>query len=192
MKVTGSLPLRMLNGYYYQDKLESQRLITRFITPDDVRLWAPFFDDPHAVQYIPTFGVNTKEELSPYWIDRQLTRYRESRYGLQLLLDKSSGICIGQSGLLTQEVDGLQELEVSYHVIQPYRGHGYAPEAARLFMAFAFVHNLADSVISIIDTRNSNSIRVAEKNGLRREKLAHWMGLEVYIYRMYRQDFHLS
>jgi RimJ/RimL family protein N-acetyltransferase len=146
--------------------------------------WLDFFKDPEAIELFPDFGLKTIEERAQHWIDRQLMRYREHRYGLQILIDKKSGAAVGQCGLMLQEVDGEQELEVGYHIFKKYWGQGYAPEAARLFLDFAFEHGLADSVISIIDVRNDKSMRVAEKNGLRREKQTKWLDLDVYIYRI--------
>jgi ribosomal-protein-alanine N-acetyltransferase len=174
----------MLNDYYYRDQLESRRLITRFITAKDVIPWTEFFKSPEAIELFPTFGLHTIEERVQHWIVRQLIRYSENRYGLQMLIHKETGELIGQCGLLLQEVDGIKELEVGYHIISKHWGNGYAPEAARLFLDFAVEHDLADSVISIIDIRNSKSIRVAEKNGLQRDKQTRWMEKDVFIYRI--------
>ena len=76
----------MLNAYYYRDQLESQRLRTRFITAEDVIPWTEFFNDPEAIELFPTFGLKTIEDRVQHWIDRQLARYRENRYGLQMLM----------------------------------------------------------------------------------------------------------
>ncbi|CAN5544418.1 hypothetical protein BH23BAC1_BH23BAC1_35930 [soil metagenome] len=76
---------------------------------------------------------------------------------------------IGKCGLLTQEVDGIKEIEVGYHIMKKYRRQGYAPEAAKLFFDYALRNYLTISMISIIDIRNIKSQRVAEKNGLRKK-----------------------
>ena len=181
----------MLHGYRYEDQLASPRLRTRFIVPEDTVTWMEFFKDPEAIELFPTYGLNTLEERVQHWIDKQLTRYSENRYGHQILLHKETGEVIGQSGLLLQEVDGTPELEVGYHMLKKHWGKGYAPEAARMFLSYAFEHALADSVISIIDVRNDKSMRVAEKNGLRREKRTTWNGLDMYIYRTDPESFYL-
>jgi RimJ/RimL family protein N-acetyltransferase len=155
----------------------------------DVDPWTEFFKDPEAIALFPNFGLNSIEERAKHWIERQLTRYQDQRYGLQMLIHKETGDYIGQCGLMVQEVDGVQELEVGYHIFKKYWGLGYAPEAARLFLDFAFNHNLADSVISIIDIRNNKSMRVADKNGLRREEQTRWLDLNVFIYRVTAKEF---
>lgn len=175
----------MLSLYKYQDKLQSERLVTRFLTPDDAGRWAAFFKDEEAVALFPNPGLETPETRAQLWIESQLKRYREHRYGLQALLSKQTKEMIGQCGLIAQTVDDVAELEVGYHVFMKYWGQGFAPEAARLFIDYAFNHQLADSIISIIDIRNIRSQRVAEKNGLVREKQTRWNDRNVFIYRIY-------
>ena len=51
-------------------------------------------------------------------------------------------------------------------------------------MDYAFQNNLTNSIISIIDIRNIRSQRVADKNGLTREKQTKWSEIDVYIYRI--------
>jgi len=163
-------------------------MVTRFLVPDDIARWAEFFTDKETTRFFPNLEGNTNEEKSEAWIEKQFTRYHENRLGLQALIHKQDKYFIGQCGLLTQEVDGIMETEVGYHLLKKYWGNGYAPEAARMFINFAFENHLADSVISIIDIGNRNSQRVAEKNGLKIDKQTKWRGLNVYIYRV-RKNF---
>jgi len=170
--------------YKYEDGLITERLYTRFLVPDDIKTWQKFFDDKESIQYFPNFGnLTTSEERSKHWVERQLTRYKENRYGLQALINKDTKEFIGQCGLITQEVDGKTEVEVGYHVFKKYWGQGYAPEAAKAFFDYGFENKQATSIISIIDIRNLKSQRVAEKNGLTREKQIRWMDMDVFIYR---------
>jgi [ribosomal protein S5]-alanine N-acetyltransferase len=141
------------------------------------------------VALFPDFGLKTEEARARHWIEKQLGRYAANTLGHQALIHKETGAFIGQSGLLLQEVDGRQEIEVGYHIFMKYWGQGYAPEAARAFMAYGFEQEGVDSIISIIDTRNTNSQRVAEKNGLQREKETSWSGLQVYVYRIHKADW---
>ncbi|MBA3898594.1 MAG: GNAT family N-acetyltransferase [Bacteroidetes bacterium] len=178
-----------MTKYIYQDKLESERLITRKLTINDIPAWIDFISDGEAMEHFPDFGKQTVKEKSKQWISRQLSRYAENRFGLQAIIEKDTNLFIGQCGLLSQEIDGKPELEVGYHIFKKYWGQGFAPEAASIFIDYAFKKNLSSSVISIIDKRNKKSQRVAEKNGLAREKETIWMGLEVYIYRIYKEHW---
>lgn len=177
------------SNYIYQDNLQSPRLQTRFLTRSDIEIWTDFFKDKEAIELMPTYGLITNEERATRWIEKQLDRYATNRMGHQALIDKKTNAFIGQAGLLVQEVDGRIELEVGYHVFKKFWGQGYAPEAAKLFLHHAFENNLSDSVISIIDTRNLKSQRVADKNGLHCEKQTTWSDLNVYIYRIEKANW---
>jgi ribosomal-protein-alanine N-acetyltransferase len=171
-------------SYQYQDNLESKRLLTRFLTTADILTWSDFFNDKEALEFLPTFGLSTNLERAKYWVERQMTRYKENNFGLQALIDKKTNEFVGQCGLIKQEVNAQIEIEVGYHVFKRLWGQGYAPEAAKVFIDYAFNNNLTDSVISIIDIRNIKSQIVAGKNGLRREKKTKWLDIDVFIYRI--------
>jgi ribosomal-protein-alanine N-acetyltransferase len=171
-----------LNNYVYIDNLESERLVTRKLTLDDVDGWSSFFEDEEAVKFLPDRGFNSTKERARNWIDRQLARYAEQRYGLHALFNKKSNAFVGQCGLILQVVDGEPQLEVGYHIFKKHWGQGYAPEAAKLFIDFAFEYNQAASVISIISVGNIKSQRVAQKNGLAKVRQTRWSDLDVFIY----------
>ncbi len=173
-----------MEKYIYHDHLESERLVTRLLTTHDIVMWSNFFKDKEAVEFIPDFGFNSAEERSKHWIEKQTNRYSNNMFGLQALINKKTNEFIGQCGLLKQTVDGKTEIEVGYHLFKKYWGQGYATEAAKLFIDFAFQNGLADSIISIIETKNIKSQRVAVKNGLINEKQTVWTELDVFIFRI--------
>jgi len=69
---------------------------------------------------------------------------------------------VGDCGLVIQEVDGIEELEVGYHFNRKYWGRGFATEAARACMDYAFERLGRRRVISMIRPDNAPSRRVAE------------------------------
>lgn len=176
-----------MSEYVYGDNLTSERLRTRFLTKGDLPYWADFFKDKEAIALFPPME-GSAEQKAEAWINRILQRYMDKRFGLQAIFEKETNTFIGQCGLLLQEVDGTTEVEVGYHILKKYWGKGYAPEAAKLFIDYAFKNELASSVISIIDKRNTKSQRVADKNGLLLEKETKWSGIDVYIYRIYKKN----
>jgi len=170
--------------YIYEDNLESDRLITRKIVINDVELWSEFFKDKEATEFLPNPNLSSADERAQQWIDKQLKRYGDNQFGLQVLIDKKTKQFIGQCGLLMQSIDGQTEVEVGYHIFKKHWGQGYAPEAAKLFIDYAFNNDITNSVTSIINIKNTKSQRVADKNGLIREKQTVWSGLDVFIYRI--------
>ncbi|MGN6566963.1 MAG: GNAT family N-acetyltransferase [Flavipsychrobacter sp.] len=149
----------------YKDKLEAPRLITRFVTQEDVPVWLEYCSDPVATEFTG-LSDKTPEEMALEVMKITLKRYEEGRLGLQALISKETGEMIGKCGLLIQhEVNGKTELEIGYHLIRRYWGQGYAIEAAQMFRDYAFENDMADSVVSIIDPLNIASQKVALRNG---------------------------
>lgn len=165
----------------------TQRLIIRPLTLNDVETWRAFTQDPVAMEFMMTF-YKAETDIAAHWIGFQLKRYTEGRYGLMALLDKQTNELAGMCGLLAQVIDDVPELEVGYHIMPQHWGKGYAPEAAKFFINFAFDNNLADSIISVIDVGNVKSQRVADKNGLFREKQTVQMGDDVFVYRKFKES----
>lgn len=176
-------------NFIYKDNLESERLRTRMLSERDIPTWEAFLKDKEAVEFLGFSGNENPLKRSEQWIERQFTRYGNNLFGLQALIEKSTNTFIGQCGLLKQEVNGKPETEVGYHILKKYWGNGFAPEAARMFINYAFQNCLALSIISIIDKRNLKSQRVAEKNGLKQDGEAKWHGLDVFIYRVYSEEW---
>jgi ribosomal-protein-alanine N-acetyltransferase len=161
---------------------QSQRLIFRHLQPGDAVIWEAFLSNAEAVKFFPP-GLNVTQSAVE-WIERQLKRYKADGFGLNALIEKVSGAFIGQCGLLRQEVDGIQELEIGYHLLPRFWKKGFAAEAANSCRTFAFENRMAASVISIIDPQNLASQRVAVRNGMKKDKETVWHGAAVFIYRV--------
>jgi [ribosomal protein S5]-alanine N-acetyltransferase len=168
----------------YLTKAQTERLLIRPLNQEDAKSWARFFIDNESMKFFAFDPALSPEEKAGDWIEKQLLRYRENRYGLMALTDILTGELVGQCGLLTQEINNKSELEIGYHIMPEHWGKGLATEAARYFKSFAFGNDLTDTLISIIHVDNIRSQRVAEKNGMERTIRADFRGLPVYIYRI--------
>lgn len=163
--------------------LETRRLRLREFRRDDVDALQAVLGDPVAMEFYPS--AFTREGVMG-WIARNMGRYRCDGFGLWAMALKPAGELIGDCGCVVQEVEGRCEIEVAYHVRRDLWGNGYAPEAAHACMEYAFDRLGAERVISMIRPENRNSVRVAEKNGLVREKIVYWWNYDHCIYVKYR------
>jgi ribosomal-protein-alanine N-acetyltransferase len=142
---------------------ETPRLILREFRTDDVEALYLILSDPAAMRfYIKPFDRHGTEE----WITRNRQRYTKDGHGLWAMILKSSGELIGDCGLVVQEIDGANEIEIAYHVRRDHWGQGFATEAARACRDYGFAHLDVSRLVSIIRPENLASRRVAEKNGL--------------------------
>jgi len=152
--------------------IETARLRLRKFIPGDVPALHAVLGDPIAMQWYP--AAFDREGVEG-WIRRNMDRYRRDGHGLWAMVLKSSDEVIGDCGCVIQEVEDKPEVEIGYHVRRDLWGNGYATEAARSCMNYAFDTLGASRVISMIRPENLNSRRVAEKNGLTCEKIIFWL-----------------
>ena len=159
--------------------LETERLLLREITHDDFADLHAFWSDAEAMRYFPR---TLDEEAMRAWIERNLKRYEQYGYGLWAVILKETHVFTGDCGLMWQDVDGVEELEVGYHFNKAFWGRGLATEAARGCMEYARTQLGRERIISLIRPENLPSRRVAERNGLQIEQEVFWRGYQHYVY----------
>lgn len=143
--------------------LETKRLLLRSLTQaDEANLKRTLQDEKAMYAYE---GAFTDEEVTA-WLRRQLARYEKWGIGLYAIILKETGAFIGQCGLTYQPWRGGEVLEVGYLLERIYWHQGYAAEAARAFMDYAFHALGADEVSSLIHDTNEASMNVARRNGM--------------------------
>jgi [ribosomal protein S5]-alanine N-acetyltransferase len=158
--------------------LETPRLILREFVVDDVDALALVLSDPETMRFYPAPLDSVGVEQ---WIARNLRRYASNGHGLWAMVLKVNGELIGDCGLTVQDVDGLNEIEIGYHVRRDQWGKGLATEAARACRDFGFARISVDRLVSIIRPKNP-SRRVAEKNGITVWKEVTRVGLSHLVY----------
>ncbi|WP_319592387.1 GNAT family N-acetyltransferase [uncultured Draconibacterium sp.] len=173
----------------YITNAETERLIIRRLYESDSDVWKKFFVDNPGLDFLGLDRDMNIEDQSKAWIEKQLSRYANNLFGHQALIEKESRQLIGQCGLLTQEIDGKIEIEIGYHILPKYWGMGYATEAAIMFRNYAFDNEITDTLISVIDIRNSKSMNVADKLGMTREEQLKMDGIVVWIYRINKKNW---
>ncbi len=143
------------------------RLLLRPMSDDDLDDVAALLADPVVMAHYPR--PRTRAEAKA-WIDWTRASYREHGFGLWVLVERSTGQFLGDCGLTVQHVDGVDELEVGYHVRADRQGEGIATEAATAVREHAREVLHAPRLIAITAPGNTASRRVASKIGLRSEK----------------------
>jgi len=149
--------------------LETDRLILRHLTIDDLDALFALYRDPEIRKYFPEGTLNyeeTREELE--WFLNGHPHHPQ--LGLWATILKETGQFIGRCGLLPWTIDGCQEVEVAYLLDKQVWGQGLATEAARAIVQHAFEQLGYSRIIVLVDRENAASIRVATKIGMTFEK----------------------
>lgn len=148
------------------------RLTFRDMTRDDVSdIWS-VFADPMARRFYPAMH---DMQAARDWVEWNLGNYAEHGFGLWALT-LESGELIGDCGLTWQHAGEEKVLEIGYHLAAAHRGRGYAIEAARAVLDFAFRNTRENLVGSIVAPQNHASVAVAERLHSRRRDYSNVRG----------------
>lgn len=151
--------------------IETERLKLRFLRRSDLDAMHAYLGDAETMKYYP---APYSREFVKQAIEKNLERYSKYGYGIFGVELTESGEFIGDCGLVWQDLPGTRELEVGYHFSRSHWGRGYATEAAKACIDYAFANAGVDHVISLIRPENVPSRRVAERNGLRIARQVVW------------------
>jgi [ribosomal protein S5]-alanine N-acetyltransferase len=141
--------------------LETDRLLLREMSHDDLDVIAATLADPDVMRFWPR--PYTREE-AVRWIERWVREYAEHGCGYWLMIERGTGQPVGQAGVVMLTIDGEQAPSLGYIVDKPFWNRGYATEAASACLEWA----LARWPVAITPVRPENvpSLRVAEKLGM--------------------------
>ena len=143
--------------------LETQRLYLREMTLSDLDSLCKILQDEQTMYaYEGAFSDTQSRE----WLDKQLFRYQQWGFGLWAVVLKESDHMIGQCGLTMQPWKEKELLEVGYLFQRQYWHRGYATEAAKACIDYAFRALNASEVYSMIRDTNIASQKVALRNGM--------------------------
>ena len=170
--------------------LQTERLLLRPWTAEDVALLAALSSNPRVTRYI---GLGqTWPALKAIAIsDRALSHWREHGFGWRVVIEVSSGTEIGLvalnlMGASTAALDP-EEHEIGWWLSPERWGHGYATEGARAVADDAFTSLGAPHLTARILPDNASSIRVASSLGMTFEfNTVAEPGVTVAVYRVAR------
>jgi RimJ/RimL family protein N-acetyltransferase len=165
--------------------LETERLVLRPFREDDFEAHAAMAADPLGVRYLR--DGTTLDRLDAWRTFAIVFGHWELRgYGLWALARRGDDRMIGRVGFINPE--GWPGFEIGWTLARSEWGNGYATEAARRALAYAFDVMGREKVISVIHPENAASIRVAERIGERFERIELVKGEERLIYSIARGD----
>jgi len=148
--------------------LQTDRLHMRRWRTEDHAPFAEMNADPRVMEHFPAPLTAVESDAL---VDRIEASFDARGYGLWALERRSDGAFLGFTGLLDVDFDApfAPAVEVGWRLAHHAWGHGYASEAAGAAVAHAFAVVGADEVVSFTAKRNTRSIAVMERIGMRRD-----------------------
>lgn len=143
--------------------LESDRLILRALRPRDADAIAHHVNDWDVVRYTAMIPFPYERQMAVDFIASQAALPRRGSFNLAITR-KSDGQVMGCIGLI--RIAEADEAELGYWLGRGFWAQGYATEAVRLLIDFAFADLGLRRVLASAVPTNKASHRVLEKNGL--------------------------
>ncbi|WP_251018820.1 GNAT family N-acetyltransferase [Streptomyces sp. ISL-11] len=140
--------------------LTTDRLVLRTWSPDDITAVLGGIRLPH---WAPGFPAEGDRVIASFVADRPEAL---DAYGQRQIIERESGLVVGAIGLFWPPDEGA--VDFGYGVVESRRGLGYASEAARAIVEYAFSAPGVHTVRAEVELSNPASVRVQEKAGLRR------------------------
>src|SRR5256714_9648392 len=166
--------------------LETERLILRMFREEDLERYANICADSEVMRYLGDGKTLTRAEA---W--RQMAmilgHWQLRGYGIWAVEERESKDLVGRIGFFKPE--GWPGFELGWVLGRKFWGKGYATEAARRALEFAFEEMGRDRVISLIRPDNLASVRVAERLGERLEGRTELFGAEALVYGIGRDEW---
>ena len=148
--------------------LKTKRLILRIFKDEDLDPMTQINQDPKVMEYFPALGNKEQTRIHIKRINDHYDKYGFSLYAVEL---KNTGEFIGFVGLLKPSFDAhfTPTTEIGWRLSSKHWGKGYAPEAAKAVLEYAFNTLHLKEVVSFTSIGNQKSIRVMEKIGLKHD-----------------------
>ena len=166
--------------------LESERLIFRKLTPDDLP-WLIEMRSPEPVnRYLGGAKMQNPESLAvrlKFYIDC----YDKFGFGNCAMARRETGELIGTSGL--QPLEDTGEIEVGYNLSEKFWRQGYGYECAFAWLTFGFEKCGLERIVAVAYPENIGSWRIMEKCGMSYQKTEAHYGVECVFYAVARDAF---
>ena len=150
-------------------QIETERLILRYLTRNDVDDVLIYQRDPKSVAYIP-WSPRTREEVlaSLEKAETFLGLASETSTLFLAITLKATGRVIGQLNTSIVSAKNLTA-NIGYVLNPSFTGNGYVNESVSAFIDHIFSEHSIQRIIADIDVRNSASVKVVERLGFRLE-----------------------
>lgn len=160
--------------------VETSRLRLRPLQASDAEPFMEIHQDPEVIKYVLLGAAPGGITVAWRNIAMMIGHWHLRGYGPWAVSEKSTGQVIGRVGLWNPE--GWPGIELGWIIRRSHWDHGFATEASRAALEWAWENVDTDHIISVIQPDNVRSIRVAEKIGERFERADVLNDANVHIY----------
>jgi RimJ/RimL family protein N-acetyltransferase len=144
--------------------LETERLILRKMTLNDVEAVFAYASDPEVSRYT-LWEAHRSIEDSRAFLKLTTQKYENGGEPDWGIVYKGNGCLVGVCGLVNWEAEHARA-EIGFVLSREYWGHGFMPEAVRALFRFGFERMNLNRIEARCIAENAASVRVMEKAGM--------------------------
>jgi RimJ/RimL family protein N-acetyltransferase len=158
--------------------LTTPRLRLRMLQETDFEQYAAIHEDPDVTRFTTRSVLNRMDAWRH--LAMIVGHWHLRGFGMWGVEELATGHLVGRVGFY--QPDGWPDFELGWTIGRNWWGKGYASEAARRCLRYAFDDMHRDHVISLIDPANTPSIRVADAIGETLEREIEVGGYQLLMY----------
>jgi RimJ/RimL family protein N-acetyltransferase len=149
-------------------RLETERLVLRELSLDDLPAIQLFAADPEVVKY-HIWGPNTEDDTRAFLSPAIAAQKESPRLAYEFaIIDKATDTLIGGCGIRSKNPES-RIGDLGYTLQRDFWGKGLATETARRLVSFGFDDLNLHRIWATCDPENIASARVLEKVGFKKE-----------------------
>ena len=167
--------------------IQTERLMLRPFAPSDEEAAYAFFSDPSVMRFSLN-GPHASRKPTEDFIVANVNRQQRLGYSIWAVVETESGAVVGMCGL-AEFGHGVDGTELAYRLRKDRWGRGYATEAGRGAVEFAFSRAKLDRLIGAVEPANVASVQVLEKCGFVRAGRRVIAGKDAFVYEQSRNDW---
>lgn len=171
-----------LDNYY--SGFDSDRLMYRKLSLDDIPDWQEFFIENPNLKYL---NIDISEDtlfMARRWVNTQLKRYETASFGHLAMIRKNDLKLIGCIGCKYIEVNDKKYLSLMCAIKPQYWKQGFGTEGAQQLIKLIAKYRLADEILFTTHEKNIGGQRTLEKLGLKHLGLRNEKNRIVHMYLM--------
>ena len=154
--------------------LETERLLLRQFTEDDVEILVELDGDPDVMHFVTGGLATPPDEIANDVLPAFLDYYEQfAGYGFWAAIEKSSGAFLGWFHFRPAQDAAPNEVELGYRLHKAAWGKGYASEGSRALVDKGFAEHGVERVVAYTMVVHVASRRVMENAGLRYVRTFH-------------------
>lgn len=157
-----------MTDFDFEPVLETERLMLRAIRPGDAELQIRDLNTPAMMEHLG--GPATLETIQEKH-KRTIALHAREGFSFLFVIERETGELVGHCGLKRVDHEAARnigDVEIGWVIREDRWRRGYAMEAIRAVLAWAFDTHGAPHVVALTSVRNEPSWRMMERLGMER------------------------